>query len=253
MKNVKFKILITLAAFLLGIASVWFAGGFSYLAFLFEPIIPQDIPQTREISVIPNSLDWDLTYTSVLEKNSVSRKEFLWKWRKLGYQGPFTRKELPAQKWIDGWHGEAIVSSILIEIPAGHAAEHINEWFVRTENHAYRWSLVEDNLWIEKKQELNPQLYDDLFAQVSSMQQGVPEKPEDLSTDTPPELVDFYTGYAGFLSIYNKGESRQILLTWQDFGICDSKVCCKPECGTLRLGRLFRALKPIFEIERTGS
>src|SRR5437868_5747906 len=99
MKSFSFKILITFLAFSIGIICVWSFGGFSYLASLLEKAFSQDIPQKSEVSLIPNSFDWDLTYTSVLEKNNVSRKEFLWEWRKFGYQGPYTRKEPPAQKW----------------------------------------------------------------------------------------------------------------------------------------------------------
>ncbi|HEY0461164.1 MAG TPA: hypothetical protein VGC97_18660 [Pyrinomonadaceae bacterium] len=184
----------------------------------------------------------------MLEKNNVARNEFLWIWRKSGYQGPNTRKESPAEKWIEEWQGEPIVSSILIDFPAPHAGEHIDIWFIRTENNAYLWSLVENDLQKEKKQELNAQVYDNLFAEVSAMQQAVPPRIEDLSTDTPPGEASIFTSYVGFLSLYEKGKSRQMLLIWQDFIACDSKVCCRPECRTLRSGRLFRVLETIDDL-----
>jgi hypothetical protein len=248
MKNFGFKIPIPLLAFSFGIISIWFVGGFLYLAILLEPIVSLDIPQTSEVFVIPNSLDWDLTYTSVLEKNNFAHCEFLLKWRKAGYQGPNTRHESPAQKWIEEWQGEPIISSILIDFPAPHAGEHINIWFVRTENHAYHWSLLEDDRQKEKKQELDPQVYDNLFAQVSAIQQAAPPRIEDLSTDTPPGEASFFTNYIGFLSLYDKGKSRQMLLLWQDFIACDSRECCRPECKTLKSGRLFRVLETIDDL-----
>src|SRR5687767_747288 len=82
---------------------------------------------------------WDLTYYSVLEKNNVNRREWIWKWL-----GP--KYESPAKKLISEWQGEPIVSSILIEFPAPHAGEHIGAWFVRTKDHAYCWDFVEGKL-----------------------------------------------------------------------------------------------------------
>src|SRR5687767_8109489 len=115
MKRFRVKIIVALLGFSIGIAGAWVAGVFSYLAFLLEPVVLQDIPQTNEVSVIPNALDWDLTYTSVLEKNNVARGELIRKWLD-------DHPQSPARNWISEWRGEPIVSAILLEIPAPHAA-----------------------------------------------------------------------------------------------------------------------------------
>lgn len=56
MKTFNFKIIASLLAFSLGIASVWAVGGFSYLASLFEqtPSVSEILPQISETSPEPN-------------------------------------------------------------------------------------------------------------------------------------------------------------------------------------------------------
>lgn len=206
------------------------------VAILVQPICAQKSDR---------SLGWDLTYKSVLERNNVARSNWIWDWLNSGYQEE-TRNQTPAQKWIAEWRGKPIVSSILIEYPAFHAGEHVTEWFVRTENHAYYWRIVEDPNPKKEKQDLNVKVYDDLFRQASSWEQAVPLKAEDLSSDAPPDAVGFLTGYIGFLSLYEKGKSSQMLLTFEDFITCSSKECCTPECKTLKSGRLLSALEPIY-------
>jgi hypothetical protein len=58
MKSYTLKIVVTIFAFSLGIASVWAIGGFSYLASLFEqtPMVSETSPQISEISPEPKSL-----------------------------------------------------------------------------------------------------------------------------------------------------------------------------------------------------
>lgn len=176
---------------------------------------------------------WDLTYTSVLEKSNVGRNEWIWKWLKTDYQGYNPNYQSPAKKWISEWQDEPIISSILIEFPAFHAAERTTVWLLRTKDQAYYWELVEDNKAKVEKQVLKLQVYDDIFKEMSGWQQNKPPKPE----ETHPESLP---GYIGFISFYEKGKSRQMLLTLEDFVICETKSCDKRQ-----LGRLFRALNPI--------
>lgn len=189
-----------------------------------------------------SSLGWDLTYSSVLKKNNVAPSQWIWKWLKFGYGESDARDQSPAQKWISEWRGEPIISSILIEYPAFHAAEHTTEWFVRTENKAFYWRIVEDRAEpkIEKKY-FTVQAYDDLFKEVSSWRQAILRKPEDLPPGMSPDEINFQTGYFGFLSSYKKGESRQMLLTIEDFVICNGKKCT-PESHELKPGRVLNAL-----------
>jgi len=187
------------------------------VAVLSQPICAQESNR---------SLGWDLTYSSVLKRNNIGRSELIWKWLNSGYQAP-------AKKWISEWRGEPIVSSILIEFPAPHAAEHITMWLVRTKGHAYYWESVEDEKAKEVKKILKPRVYDNLFVLVSSWQQAKPLRVEDTPTGAIP-------GYMGFLSLYDRAKSRQMLLSQEDFFICDTKKC---ESG--KVGRLMRALEPI--------
>jgi len=157
------------------------------------------------------SLGWDLTYNSVLNVNRIGRNEWIRKWL-----GP--RFQSPIKKHISDWNGEPIESSILIEHPAFHAGEHITLWFVRTKNHAYSWALIEGKPPRSVKEPITPTRYDKFFAVVSAWQQAPPLKPE----DTPDQGVP---GFMGFLSVYSHRRSRQMLLSLNDFFLCDTKKC----------------------------
>jgi hypothetical protein len=174
------------------------------------------------------SLGWDLTYSSVLERNNVGRGEWIWKWLGPDYQSP-------VGKLISEWRGEPIVSSVLIEFPAFHAGEHTTAWFVRTKDHAYYWEFLEGKPPDPAKEALKPQLYDKLFATASAWQQGKPLRVEDTPTGGIP-------GYIGFLSLYRQGESRQMLLNLEDFFICETK-----DCESRKPGRLALALEPVMK------
>jgi hypothetical protein len=192
---------------------------FIVVAILSPPICAQKSNLTQ---------GWDLTYSSVLERNNIGRSEWIWKWLGPNY-------ESPAKKLISAWQGEPIVSSILIEMPAPHAGEHIGVWLIRTEDHAYSWEFVEDQPPGDKET-VKPQLYDKLFAKLSPWQQAKPSSVENTSTGGVP-------GYMGFLNLYDRGKSRQMLLSQEDFVICDTK-----ECKNGKPGRLSRALEPIIDL-----
>ena len=170
------------------------------------------------------SLGWDLTYSSILKTNNIGSNEWIRKWLASGYQSP-------AKKWISEWQGEPIVSSILIEYPAFHAGEHTTMWLFRTKDNAYFWQDIEKVKFSDLKRELKPQAYDDLLSRISSWQQVKPVK---------SKIPESIPGYIGFLNLYDKDKSRQILLTQEDFIICATK-----ECNAPKLGRLMLALKPI--------
>jgi hypothetical protein len=140
-------------------------------------------------------LGWDLTYATLLVKNNVGGDTWLSKWVGPNYHSP-------AKRLIDGWRGEPIVSSVLIDAPAPHAAEPYTMWFVRTKDHAYHWEFVTGKRTYNAKEPMDPQLYDKFFAALSSWQQAKPVKPE----DTPDGAIP---GYMGFLSLYDYGKSRQ--------------------------------------------
>lgn len=174
---------------------------------------------------------WDLTYKSVLERNNVPQGEWIWKWVR--------RSESPAEKWISNWQGKRIVSSILVEFPAFHAAERTTMWFVRTSDEAYYWEVVEGRETEQNEESLKPQVFDAFFREVSSWQQLEPKPAKDIPKDVLP-------GYFGFLSFYDKDGSKQMLLTMEDFIICLDKSCMP---GKLKSGRFMAALKPIISPE----
>lgn len=179
------------------------------------------------------SLGWDLTYSSVLDANSVGPDEWIRKWIGANYQSA-------AKGWISSWSHGPIQSAVLLEFPATHAGERIIIWLVRTKNEAYYYERAEGNPLLkddkppaERNETLDVQVYEKLFSMVSTWQQANPRKPE----ETPAGAVP---GYSGFLSIYGAEGSRQILLTSGDFASCETK-----ECKTWKPGRLFEALRNI--------
>lgn len=168
--------------------------------------------------------DWDLTYSSVLKANKIGSKTFIQKWLAKDYQAP-------AKKWISEWQDKSIVSSILIEYANfAHAGEHTTMWLFRTKNSAYYWQDIEDTNFSSVKKEFKPEVFDNLLTKVSSWKQAKPNQPKH------PQSIP---GYLGFLSLYNKNQSRQMLLSEEDFMIC------KEKCKNVKAGRLLLALKPI--------
>ncbi len=184
-------------------------------------IIALKVTCAQKSDILP--LRWDLTYTSVLNANHVGPDDWVWKWLGQNYESPI--KQL-----ISTSNHEAIESSILLEFPAPHAGEHITMWFVRTKSQAYYIELVEDNPPHKTKEALKTQEYDKFFDVTSRWQQAMPLKSE----NTPENGIP---GYSGFLSFYDRSNSRQMLLTSEDFVICDTK-----KCDSFKPGRLAQAL-----------
>jgi hypothetical protein len=224
---------------LVGVSAVWL-----WLAASRTPIAESlyERPETPPAQESNRTLGWDLTYKSVLERNYVPRREWIWKW--------LDSSPTPARKWVAEWRCEPIVSSILFEIPNPHAGQRSILWFVRTKDRAYYSEYVEkcvecsqdavEKQWgVSKKVDVKPLAYDEMFAEVSSWQQ----------TELPAvkEITNEHSfGYAGFLNIYEAGRSRQMLLSWEDiFGRKDLEDCDTSECTKRKRGILFRALFPV--------
>lgn len=182
---------------------------------------------------IESSIGWDLSYKLLLERNNVTESDWIWQWLK--------KYRSPAETWVANWKGEPIVSSILIEFPAFHAAEHTTMWFVRTKDEAHYWELVEGREADKNEELIKPEIYDALFNEVSSWRQLHPKPASKLPKEAPP-------GYFGLLSVFDSSGSRQMLLTLEDFVICLDESC---EPGKLKSGRLMESLKPILLPEET--
>lgn len=174
-------------------------------------------------------LGWDLSYSSVLERNEVGRDQWLWKWLGQNYQSP-------AGKILAAYRQAPIQSAVLVEYPAFHAGEHTILLFIRTPSRAYLWQIVEGKLQKDNTP-LNPELYDKAYQIISSWNQCKPLTPD----ATPPDGI---SGYSGFLSLYDRGRSRQMLLTLEDFILVDEK-----DPDKVSLGRLTEVLEPIINKE----
>src|SRR5688572_20015896 len=172
-------------------------------------ILPLSVACAQQKNTV---MDWDLTYKSVLERNNVAKTEWIWPWL-AGYK-------TPAEKWVTSWQGKPIVSSVLIEHPAFHAAEHMTIWLIRTHDEAFYWETVEGSKSIGYEEPIPPHLYDAFFKEVSAWQQFPPKPASALKDGALP-------GYMGFLSVYGPGRSRQMLLTMDDFSIC-LDISCTP-------------------------
>lgn len=177
--------------------------------------------------------NWDLTYKSVLDRNGVAKSELIRLW--------LAQIKSPAERWIADWKGEPIVSTILIEYPAFHAAERQTLWLVRTNNEAHYWESTEplrstpSEASDTNEEPVAPQTYEAIYKEASTWPQLPPKRAEDL-----PDQV--FPGYMGFMSLSGPDGSRQMLLTYEDFVVCPEKDCAP---GKAKPGRLMAALEPI--------
>ena len=122
-------------------------------------------------------LGWDLSYSSVLKRNNVAQSEWVWKW--------LEQYESPAGNWITTWQGKPIISSILVEYPAFHAGERTTMWFVRTDDGAHYWELVQAGKQRRNEEDIKPEIYDTLFKTVTTWEQLEPKPPSETPKDEP--------------------------------------------------------------------
>ena len=141
-------------------------------------------------------LGWDLTYFSTM--------------RDLGLCpalcDEWAKPAPPIQKHVSEWQGDPIISSIEFEISDGHASM-AAYWFIRTKEHAYFWVFYPlDTDYSRGKHLIPTQDYDKVFETIACWVQV-----------EPPQQRFGSEGYLGFLSMYEEGKSRQMLLTYADF------------------------------------
>lgn len=154
-------------------------------------------------------LGWDLTYRSVLRANHVGNGEWIVKWLK-------SHNGAPVDKLLKNWHHDAITSSILLDVPAFHAGERVVQLLVRTQNAAYAWVFTDGEAEESQDKPIDALLYDKLMTELRSWEQAPALSKEKAGDQVPP-------GYFGFLSLYEPGSSRQILLTVGDFYVPGDK------------------------------
>ena len=170
----------------------------------------------------PAPLRWDFSYRKLLKTNKVSKDAWLAEWVR-------SHKPPPINNFVKHWSYSPITAALLVDIPAPHAAGRLAYWFVRTEEAAYVWSFLDG--YPEKEclaVSFSTKAYDELFATAMAWSQGDPvSSAEAESQGIPP-------GYYGFLSFFDGQESRQMLLTTNDFYLS------KP----LGEGRVLQAIQP---------
>lgn len=191
-----------------------------------EPIKAAPCNEWEQTDPVSHGLPWDLTYMSLLTNRSVCPAD------------PFCeiaalKPQPPVHKHFSEWQGEPIVSSILIEIPDGHA-DMTAIWLIRTKDNAYWWTFHPHHPNPRGRQPLPTHEYDRVFETMTCWQEDV------------PSTRSFYTegGYVGFLSLYNQGASRQMLLTYKDLIESWDKENLLPEEAVW--GRLWKTLYPLY-------
>ena len=182
-------------------------------------------------------LGWDLTYRDLLKCNSISKDQFLWKWLSdeslYKIDGEKNKHYVsPINALIANWPESSIKSSVLLEQPAFHDGAHMTTWIVHSDNGIYLYAFFKGQFAI-KKAPLDQNLYLEFFDKLFQLNQKNP-----ISKKEYPNVM--ITGYAGILSLYNAGESRQILLN-----IDDIYKCKRPNCDSVQKGRV---TKLIYEI-----
>lgn len=178
-------------------------------------------------NVVSQGLGWDLTYVPLLRSSGVCPGH---PYCEMAAEKP----QPPVNKHFADWQGDPIVSSILIELPDGHADMEAT-WLIRTREHAYWWGFHPHRANPLGKRPVPAQDYDSAFEAMACWRQ---EEPANRSFfDGRDE------GYVGFLSLYKEGRSRQMLLTTKDLFLSWPEGSEAP--GEAAWGRLWKALKPL--------
>jgi hypothetical protein len=175
--------------------------------------------------ISPTSLGWDLSYQSLLAKNQVRSDEWLATWLT-------SHRKVPIEEVLRTWKDQPVVASALVEFAHPHARDFLAYWFLRTQDAAYYWVFLGGRSEGKSAVPFEPRLLDELLAAASLWRQR-PPLPDNMSPNAAP-------GYFGFLSTYDHGTPRQILLTYEDL-----IAPRDPEWKQVERGRVMRMLEPI--------
>lgn len=173
-------------------------------------------------------LGWDLTYMSLLITSGVCPGDL---YCKIAVVKP----QPPVNKHFAEWQREPIVSSILIELPDGHA-DMVALWLIRTKEQAFWWTFHPHHSNPIGVQPLPAHDYDRAFETMACWQQQNPSSRTFFN--------EHGDGYIGFISLYKEGKSRQMLLTTKDLFETWPKGTEILDEATW--GRLRKTLKPIY-------
>lgn len=157
-----------------------------------------------------HTLGWDLSYETLLAREQ--RTDVAW-------IGDWARRErgMLATQVVSGWEGGTIVAALLIEEPAFHAGEHLMTWLVRTGDKAYLVAYAKGERRPEESGEIRVDAFDQVFREVSAWQQLPAPSPAEL-----PRGSGTIPGYMGFVNIYDRGKSRQLMLSLRDYFLIES-------------------------------
>jgi hypothetical protein len=183
----------------------------------------------EKTEVTHQGLGWDLTYHSLVSRAGLCPGEPLCEL--------IAQRSLPqVEKPVADLQGDPIISSMLFELPDGHAGLAAT-WVVRTKDHSYISVFYAGQSGTVDKRPVKASDYDRVFEEMAYWRQ-----------DEPPNRAFGEKGYMGFLSLFKEGKSRQMLLTHNDLfeGNTDPDKS-KP-------GRFFRALEPLLSywVSRSG-
>jgi hypothetical protein len=179
-------------------------------------------------SPVSEGLGWDLTYLPLLTSSGVCPGEL---YCEFAAQKP----QPPVNRLFAEWQGDPIISSVLIELPDGHA-DMMAWWLIRTKEHAYWWGFHPHRPNPLGKQPLLEQDFDRAFEAMACWRQDEPSN---------RRLFDGREdGYVGFLSLYREGWSRQMLLTSRDIFQTWPKGNEFPDES--EWGRFPKTLKPLY-------
>ena len=181
---------------------------------------------------VSHGLGWDLTYMSLLRNSGVCPGD-------LFCEMAAAKPQPPVNQHFAEWQREPIVSSMLIELPDGHA-DMTALWLIRTREQAYWWTFHPHHSNRIGMRPLPAQDYDRAFETMTCWQQR------------DPSIRRFFNEgggdtYIGFLSLYKEGKSRQMLLTSKDLFEDWPKDEIPDEAAW---GRLWKTLKPIYSAIR---
>ena len=196
-----------------------------------EPSKDGDCDEWQQTAAASDGLGWDLTYMPLLRNSGVCPGQL---YCEFASQKP----QPPVNKYLSEWQGGPLVSSMLIELPDGHAAMQAL-WLIRTKEKAYWGYFHPDHIKRFDMQPLPTQDYDRAFETMKCWQQQNPANRKFFEGRGDGD------GYVGFLSLYEDGKSRQMLVSSSD--LLDPWTNELNEIqDEARWGRLWKTLKPIY-------
>jgi hypothetical protein len=219
-------------------------------------LVATSVAQPRKTN-LTETLGWDLSYASVLDRNKISDDDFIREW--------LQKTEASAVKsLIENWEHEPIISAIYADYPAPHAGERIEQIFVRTRTRVFYQSFTKGR-FSGSKEPLDAKKYEEVLQKLLTWEQAGPRTIDEVPVireKTEEDRRRWGTGYWGFLSLYHQGTSRQLLLSFKDFIVIkrepteeevnDDDLWEKYGRENVKTGRLTKALSEIFDGEKTA-